>query len=297
MLAEAELISHLGDHPWPGWTFEFLGLPVTLMSSGIAAMVLCAIGLVVLIVPAAQRARLVPAGIHNALDVLVLFVRGRIARPALHENAYKYLPFLLTLFVFVLGLNLMGIVPLEAVAELLHLENTTPIGVTATTVPVICGALASITLLAILFSGLSRVARRCREQRNWPGWLCGVLSPVLWLWSLSPSIPGVTGKILAVPLALLEFVGAVIKCFALMVRLLANMLAGHALVAVLLMFVLQALAAMLTQESYRLLYVGPICILAGVAVSILELLVAGLQAYIFTFLSAMFLGLYAEVSH
>jgi len=148
-----------------------------------------------------------------------------------------------------------------------------------------------------VLSGLARVAQDCRRRRNWPGWLCGALSPVLWLRSLSPSIPGVTGKILAIPLALLELVGAVMKCFALMVRLLANMLAGHALVAVLLMFVLQALAAMLADESYRLLYVGPICILAGVAVNILELLVAGLQAYIFTFLSAMFLGLYAETSH
>ena len=115
--------------------------------------------------------------------------------------------------------------------------------------------------------------------------------------SLSPEIPGVMGRVLAFPLAALELIGAVAKCFSLMVRLFANMLAGHALLAALMMFLLMALKSMIEDGTGHLIYVGPVCVLGSVAVSLIELLVAGLQAYIFTFLTAIFLGLYVEPSH
>ncbi len=297
MLAVNNLMEHLRDHPWPGWEAEWFGVPVTLMSSGIAAMILSAVVLIAIILPAARKRREAPSGLRNVLEVVVLFVRDRIGKPALGVHTGEYLPFLLTMFVFILTLNLMGMVPLEAVSELLHMEDTTPLGVTATTIPAVCMALAGITLIAIVLNGLRRAACRARRERNWPAPLALALSPVLWVMSLSPSVPGVTGKILAVPLSALELVGAVMKCFALMIRLLANMLAGHALIGVLVMLLLQALAAMIETGAMQLVYVGPLVVIAGVAVNILELLVAGLQAYIFTFLSAMFLGLYVETSH
>ncbi|MFZ1991333.1 MAG: F0F1 ATP synthase subunit A, partial [Alphaproteobacteria bacterium] len=126
-----------------------------------------------------------------------------------------------------------------------------------------------------------------------PMWLCALISPVLWIASLTPPVPGLAGVILAVPLALLELVGVLAKCAALMIRLFANMLSGHVLLTVLMMFILQALQT----QVVHVFYVGPFCIAASVVVQILELLVAGLQAYIFTFLTAIFLALYAESSH
>ena len=103
--------------------------------------------------------------------------------------------------------------------------------------------------------------------------------------------------ILALPLSILELVGVAARCASLMIRLFANMISGHAIVAVLVLFFLQALTSALQGASYEVGFVGPAVVLASVALTVLELLVAGIQAYIFTFLTAMFLGLYAESSH
>jgi len=130
------------------------------------------------------------------------------------------------------------------------------------------------------------------------------LAPVLWFISLAPHIPGLLGKILAVPLAVLELVGVVAKCFALMIRLFANMVAGHIMLAVLMMFILQTLASAYetamdpaVENEIHFFYVAPICVIGSVMVDFMEMLVACLQAYIYTFLTAMFLGLYGEPSH
>jgi F-type H+-transporting ATPase subunit a len=94
-------------------------------------------------------------------------------------------------------------------------------------------------------------------------------------------------------LAILEIISLISKCVALMIRLVANMLAGHSLLAVFLMFILVAIDGNLKS----LAYVGPLSVLGSVFVSLIELLVAALQAYIFTFLSAIFMGLYMEPAH
>jgi len=300
LLAETDIAERImdaiSDHPWPyDWCrVELLGAKVTVMSSAIASMLLAALLLAAVIIPIARRHKYLPRGSSNVLEVLVLFVRDMIARPALHERVYDFLPFLLTLFVFILGMNLMGVIPLEAVS---HATGLPLIGHTATSIPAVCAALASLTLLSIVFTGLARQARRCRAGRGWPMWLCASISPVLWFRSLSPNIPGLVGKLLAVPLALMELVGAVGKCFSLMVRLCANMLSGHTVLAVLMVFVYQAIRAWWEVQATRLLYVGPLVVLGSVAIDVLELLVAGLQAYIFTFLTAMFLGLYSQMDH
>lgn len=292
MLAAAELIQHIKDHPW--YQTEVLGIRVTLMSSAIAAMILTALLLPVLIVPAANRRRRLPAGGQNALEAMVLFVRDMIARPALHGKAYDFLPFLLTLFVFILGMNLVGLLPLPAVSQLLHLPK---IGGAATGILTVTGALASVTLLTIIFLGLRHQALHCHEHKHWPLWLCAILSPALWMKSLSPRIPGPVGYALLLPLMLLELVGVFAKCAALMIRLFANILAGHTLAAALLMFVAMAVSAYVREQSLHVFYVAPLCVIGSVLATILDLLVAFLQAYIFTFLTAMFLGLYVEPSH
>lgn len=284
------IMQMVSDHPWQGCRWQIAeGVYITWMSSAIASMLITAVVLVAVIVPAARRHSRTPTGSANLLELLVVFVRDTIARPAIGEKAHDYLPFLLTIFVFILGLNVMGIVPLEAIS---HITGLPPIGHTATSVPTVCAALACLVLLKIISSGLADQAARCKADRHWPTWACCVASPVLWFASLSPRIPGVTGKLLLLPLALLELGGAVAKCFSLMVRLCANMLSGHTLIAVLMVFVFQAVRAYLETKATQLFLVGPAAVAGAVAVSLLELLVAGLQAYIFTFLTAMFLGLY-----
>jgi len=216
-----------------------------------------------------------------------------IAKPALHEQADDFLPFLLTLFVFILALNLSAIVPLASITPVLGLPM---IGGGPTGIPTVCAALAATILLTIVGYGLWRAAARCRQNRAWPMWACVLLSPLVWAGGLGPHLPGIGGKLMVVPLAVMELIGAIAKCFALMVRLAANMLAGHILLAMLMIFLLQTGAKVL-QAQVLYFGVSALCVAAGVAASVLHLLVAGLQAYVFTFLSAMFLGLYVEPAH
>jgi F-type H+-transporting ATPase subunit a len=290
ILAATNLIEKLCDYPWPGCQVEVLGLRLTLMSNGIAAMLLAAAVLLAVVLPLARRWQTVPRGGVNVLELIVVFIRDMIARPALHHKADAFLPLLLTVFTFILTVNLIGILPLEPLSELAGLPK---IGGAATSIPSVCGALACITLFTIIGAGLKTQAKNLHRRCGWPMWLCAILSPAMWVWSLGPSVPGLAGKFLILPLALLEFVGVLAKCMALMIRLFANMLSGHALLAVMMMFIVQAVE----QRVVQVLYVGPFCIAASVVVDLMELLIAGLQAYVFTFLTAMFLGLYVEPAH
>jgi len=300
ILASDNPITHVSDIPWNGCQVEVFGMKLTLMSSSIAAMILVAIVLIALIVPAARKVRQSPKGLQNFLEAIVVFVRDFIGRPALHDKTEKFLPYLVTLFLFVLSMNLFGMLPIlpitQYLGEVVPWIEGRPVGGTATSVPMVCAGLACLTLLTIVACGLWRAAKHKHREDNWPMWKALPASPILWLLSLSPEIPGPVGKILLGPLALLELVGAVAKCFALMVRLTANMVAGHVLLAVLMMF---AMAAVSDAITVRPLYFGvsAMCVLGSVAVTMLDLLVSCLQAYIFTFLTAMFLGLYVEPSH
>ncbi|HOF17795.1 MAG TPA: F0F1 ATP synthase subunit A [Phycisphaerae bacterium] len=284
------IFDHVQDHPWPGCTVEVLGVKVTWMSSGIASMLLVAAVLIPTLLLLARRWRATPRGGANVLDVIVVFVRDMIARPALGDKAYRYLPLLLTMFVFVLGMNLVGILPLGIVTESLHVP---PVGATPTAILTVCAALAGVTLLAIVAMGFRKATLHFAHKTGWPVWAAALLAPLLWVKGLAPKVPGAAGVVLGVPLALLELVGVAAKCFSLMIRLFANMIAGHALLAVMMMLIVMSLQ----KAVVNAFYVGPFVIAASVAVDLMELMVAGLQAYIFTFLSAMFLGLYVESEH
>jgi F-type H+-transporting ATPase subunit a len=289
-----ELLHHMMDEPWTAEPQNVLGIRMTLLSSATASMVLVAAVLCLVLIPMARRYRRVGAGGSAVvLDVIIVFVRDMIARPALHEKAHRFLPFLLTLFVYVLGMNLLGLVPLEGIAKSVGLP---PIGKTPTSILTVCAALACLALVKILLSGLGKASRTAHEH-GWPYLLAVPLSPLLWLNSLAPKVPGVAGVILKGPLILIEVIGVIAKCFSLMVRLFANVIAGHALLAILVMFFLIVFKTFVEQGAAELFYVGPAVVLGGVVVCLLELLVAALQAYIFTFLTAMFLGLYVEADH
>ncbi len=224
-------------------------------------MVLEVIGaliLIVLFVPLAYRLRsgTRPRGrLTNLLEAMVLFIRDQVARPTIgSHDGDRFAPFLLTLFFFVLTCNLLGMVPWAG----------SPTGALATT-----GALAVITFVTVVLAGSIK------------------LGPVgFWLGQVPHmDVPFVIGIVLKPGIFVLEAIGLLIKHFVLAMRLLANMMAGHVVLAVLIAFI--------SASAGTLAFYGvmPASILGSVALSMLELFVAFLQAYIFAFLSGLFIGM------
>jgi F-type H+-transporting ATPase subunit a len=219
---------------------------------------IAAVLLVAVIVPAARRIRLgdAPRGrLRNLLEVMVIFIRDQVARPTIgSHDGDRFTPFLLTLFFFVLTCNLLGMVPWAG----------SPTGSLATT-----GSLAVITFGVVILAGSLK------------------LGPIRFWLDLVPSID--VPLLVRIPLWLMMFVievlGLVIKHFVLAMRLLANMMAGHMVLAVLVGFI--------GASAGSLAFIGvlPASILGSLALSLLELFVAFLQAYIFAFLAGLFIGM------
>ncbi|MEN3026130.1 MAG: F0F1 ATP synthase subunit A [Chlorobiota bacterium] len=193
-----------------------------------------------------------PRGLQNAIEAIVLFIRDEVVRPNIpaHHLAQRLLPYFLTLFFFILVLNLLGLLPG---------------GHTATGSLAVTGALALTAFLvinggAIATIGLKRWLRHLLG--GGPLWLSPILVPI-------------------------EVIGMFAKAFALCVRLFANMTAGH--------IALLALVGLIF--FFGTVLIAPVSVAFSVFVYFLETLVAFLQAYIFTILTAVFLGLATEESH
>ncbi|WP_430812727.1 MULTISPECIES: F0F1 ATP synthase subunit A [unclassified Carboxylicivirga] len=186
-----------------------------------------------------------PKGIQSFLEPLILFVRDDIAYEQMEkEKADKFLPFLLTLFFFIWINNLIGLIPFF------------PGGSNLTGNISLTMVLALITFFVTNLNG---------SKSYW--------AHIFWM----PGAPIAIRPLLAI----IEFVGLFTKPFALMIRLFANISAGHIIILSLmsLIFVMKSLA------------IAPASILMGLMMFMLELLVAALQAYIFTLLSALFIGM------
>ena len=193
------------------------------------------------------RNNAVPGGAAKFLEPLVLFVRDEIARPNIGAKANKYVGYLLTIFFFILILNIFGLMPF---------------GINVTGNLAITASLAIFTFIITQFTA----------NRNY--W-----QHIFWM----PGLP-VIMKIVMIPI---ELIGMIIKPFALLIRLFANMTAGH--------IVIMSLIAMIYYFKN---------VIAGVAfpfltfiLYLLEVLVAFLQAYIFTMLSAVYFGMANEEHH
>jgi F-type H+-transporting ATPase subunit a len=192
-----------------------------------------------------------PKGLAKFIEPLVVFVRDDVAKPYIHGGKHtKYLPYLLTIFFFIFINNLLGLVPiLPGGANL-----TGNISVTL--------VLAVLTLLITVISG----------NKNYWGHIFA-----------TPGVP----KALLIIMVPIEIVGVFTKPFALMIRLFANMAAGHIIVLALIsiIFVNQSAAW------------GFLSVPMALFISVLELLVAFLQAYLFAMLSALFIGAAVEEAH
>ena len=278
-MAAENPLGHIIQHPLEGFEkaadLGFLtpkGV-VTLLSDQILMMILAGL-LLVLFVPRLVRrragsdpiGRLVPTGFGNFFETVCQYLRKEIAEPVLGAHTDRFISYIWSAFFFVLTVNLLGLLPIPSLSALfgLHLGGTATgnIWVTAT--------LAVLTLLLMVVNGL-RFGGMAYVKHFCPGplWLAPLLVPV-------------------------EIIGLGAKTFALAVRLFANMIAGHILLGVLLGLIFSAAAALGTGGG---LAIGVVVVLGSVAIMLLEVFVAFLQAFIFTFLTALFIGMSVNIHH
>ncbi len=197
------------------------------------------------------RKSLIPRGITNLTEVLIVFVRDEIARPTIGKGNERFLPYLLTAFFFILTCNFLGLIPYGSTA-------TSNIAVTAT--------LATISFIVIQVGGMMK--------NGVFGYFKGLIPHGIPMWLL--------------PIMLVvELLGLFTKPFALAIRLFANMTAGHIVIMALLglIFILHTYV------------VVPVSISFALFIFLLEILVALLQAYIFTMLSGLFIGMAVHQEH
>ncbi|HPD46302.1 MAG TPA: F0F1 ATP synthase subunit A [Anaerohalosphaeraceae bacterium] len=245
------------------FTFELFGRTVV-FSNHMFMVTLGAVILMILLPLALRGKGLVRRGFGGLIEATCIFIREDIARPFLGDRTDKHVGFLWTLFFFILTLNLLGMVPL---AQIIYLITGTPnhLGGAATANIWVVGSLALMAFFSIHIAGI-------REQ-GLAGYLKNFIPHVPW-----PMAPFIY---------LMEIIGALVKPVSLTIRLFANIFAGHILVATLFLFIV----------IFKNYAVSGLTVAAVVAASLLELLVAFLQAYIFTFLSAIFMGLAIHPEH
>lgn len=203
------------------------------------------------IVSKSYKKSMIPRGFSNLMELLVVFVRDDIARPTIGKGYEKFLPYLLTVFFFILTSNFLGLLPYSATV-------TSNISVTAT--------LAALSFLVTQAGGIMK--------NGFFGYFKGL-------------IPHGVPVFLLPVMFVVELMGLFTKPFALAVRLFANMTAGHIVILALigLIFILQ---------TY---FVAPVSIAFALFIYLLEILVALIQAYIFTMLSSLFIGMAVHQEH
>jgi len=245
---------------------------ITLFSDQIAMLGLAGVLLIALVPLMAKKRRgksgvdaMVPTGSANMLEAVCEYLRKEVAEPALHEHTDRFIKYIWSVFFFVLTVNILGLLPIPVISNLFG----THLGGTATGNIWVTATLAIITMVMMIINGL-RLGGKAYLAHFCPGpiWLAPLLVPV-------------------------EIIGLIAKVFALAVRLFANMIAGHILLAVLLSFILAAGA----RSAGLGLGVGVVVVASSVAINFLELFVAFLQAFIFTFLTTLFIGMSVVFHH
>ncbi len=189
----------------------------------------------------------VPKGIASFVEPLVLFIRDEVAKPMIGEKKYeRYMPYLLTVFFFIWINNIFGLIPIVNGANL-----TGNIAFTMT--------LAVFTFVITTFSG---------NKNYW--------KHIFWM----PGVP-VPMKFFLMPI---ELIGIFTKPISLMIRLFANITAGHIII----------LALMSLIFIFKTIWLAPVSVAFSLFIIIIEIVVTAIQAYIFTILSALYFGMATE---
>jgi F-type H+-transporting ATPase subunit a len=200
----------------------------------------------------------VPRGVGAAVEGLVVFVRDQLAEPNIgHADARRFTPLLCSFFSFILVAALLGLMPFAA-------TSTGNLAVTA--------GLALVSFAAQQYAGISKHGLVGHFRNLVPPGLPWLMLPIM--------IP-------------VEILSMFTKPFALMIRLFANMVAGHMVITTLLLLI-----ALMGQINWMGgVAMAPLSIVLALFIMLLEILVAFIQAYIFTLLSAIFIGAYAHPAH
>jgi F-type H+-transporting ATPase subunit a len=233
-----------------------------------------------------RQDRLVPSGFMNALESVVEFIRDSVAKPSVGDKwTNTWTPLLLTLFVFILSANAIGMVPVFEVLGLLnhwvlHAGEESFVGLllhggsTATSNYNVTAALAMISFFAIIVAG----SKAHGVVQHWKNLVPHGVSPAL-----------------AVALIPIEILGMLVRPFALTMRLAANMTGGHiAILAILsFVFIFTDMAGPAVGIGIGLAFSVPL----AVGISALEIIVILVQAYVFTLLTAVFIGMAIHTHH
>jgi F-type H+-transporting ATPase subunit a len=324
-------LDHVMDQEGTWWIFESLGIGIPLPTIDLGfykfqvtkfmLLELIAAGLILAIfIPLARRAarEKTPKGPWwNAFEGLLTFVRDEIARPSLGEkDADRYVPFLWTLFLFILICNLLGMIPLmgSPTASIWMTGGLAVCAFVMLHVPAMIQRGGPIRYLLSLWPHLEIVPNPWRRpgehghghdghdehghadhhapaghaRPEEPAPKPTVMQIVLWL------AASAFGFLISLMIFVIELLGTVIKSGVLAIRLFANMFAGHTVLAVILLFIVVA-----GEGGFTAMWpvVSVLSVLGTVALSLLELFVAFLQAYVFVFLTALFMGMALHPAH
>jgi len=203
-----------------------------------------------------------PRGFANAIESLALWVRNDVAIANIGHHGAQYAPYIMSLFFFLLYCNLLGLVPW---------------GATPTANLAVTGGMAIISLFVIEVSGIAKL--------GWRGYMKTIFPP-------APGMTGAGAVAISIAMAPIEILGKLVKPFALCVRLFGNMTAGH--FVILTLFGLIFLAGNLAGWRWGIGFAS-----AGVVliVMMLELIVAFVQAYVFTLITAVLIGVTVHEHH
>ncbi len=202
----------------------------------------------------AERA---PKGVANVIEAFVIYLRDEVALRNIGEGGERYVPFVLTLFFFILFMNVLGLVPF---------------GSTATGNIMVTAALAVLSLIVIEVGGLLSIG-----PKAYLGTIVYVPKGLNWFWSI----------IMAAVMTPVELIAKLARIFALAIRLFANMTAGHLVILSLVGLIFMAGAG---GGSIKYL-IWPAPVFMAVAIMLMEIFIALLQAYIFAMLTSVFIGL------
>ncbi len=277
---------HHGDHSYKGFKIENEGdnegkivevlsdgittdtsaslpfdLSITKAVAGMMISVFLMLFIFIKVGKAAQRSKgKAPKGLQNLIEPIVLFIRDDVAKPAIGEEKYeRFMPYLLTLFFFILFNNLMGLIPIF------------PFGANVTGNISVTMALALLTFILTTLHG---------NKHYWKE----IFNPDMPWWLKFP-----------IPLMpLIELSGMIIKPVILMIRLFANMMAGHLIISIFigLIFIFSGLFGATAGYS-----IAPLSVLFSLFITLLDVLVSFIQAYVFVFLSALYFGVATSEHH
>ncbi|MCY4594394.1 MAG: F0F1 ATP synthase subunit A [Bryobacterales bacterium] len=253
------VMHHIANSPvhLPAWLEPYLGdLFHTLHITKAVMMMLIASTLLIVVMGVfLRRPKLgysAPRGMANALEAMVVFVRDEVAISNMGKKwGRRFTPFLLTLFFFILTCNMLGLVPG---------------GFTATSNLNVTGTLALMSFFTFLVTGIY------------------ALGPVGYVKHM---VPQGTPLVIAPVVVILEVISTLVRPAALMIRLGANMTAGHIVILIILGFIF----------LFQSVLVSAISVPLAVAITLLELIVALIQAYVFTLLTALYVGLLVADEH